>query len=98
MVVNSYFKKRLTLAMSFQITGASISGIIMPQICSILLDNYSITGTVLVFTGIALNAIPAAMLIKPTKGVVRGKLKNITSITETETTINEVNIMLLFIG
>ncbi|KAI4463682.1 monocarboxylate transporter [Holotrichia oblita] len=75
MVVNSYFKKRLTLAMSFQVTGSSIAGIFLPQICEFLLAHFGITGTVLIFAGISFNAIPAAILLKPAKEIVCDELK-----------------------
>lgn len=63
--VNSYFSKRLTLAISFQVTGVSIFPIFMPIACNYFLDNYGIHGTVLILSGIALHAIPAVFLLRP---------------------------------
>lgn len=65
--VNSYFKKRLTLAISFQITGVSIFPTFMPHVINILLENYGTNGTVLILTGIALHALPAIILLRPIK-------------------------------
>ncbi|GJQ75164.1 hypothetical protein Trydic_g9768 [Trypoxylus dichotomus] len=78
MVVNSYFKERLTLAMSFQVTGSSIAGIFMPQICDFLLATFGITGTVLIFAGISFNAIPAAILLIPAKEIACDGIKKPT--------------------
>ncbi|KAK9752911.1 Major Facilitator Superfamily [Popillia japonica] len=75
MVVNSYFKKRLTLAMSFQVTGSSIAGIFLPQICEFLLSHFGITGTAIIFAGISFHAIPAAILLKPAKEIACDELK-----------------------
>lgn len=92
MVVNSYFKKRLTLAMSFQVTGASIAGVFMPQICDFLLTHFGITGTVLIFAGISFNAIPAAILLKPAKEIICDEIKK-PSLTKQEDEIDEVCII-----
>lgn len=89
MVVNSYFKKRLTLAMSFQVTGSSIAGIFLPQICEFLLSHFGITGTVLIFAGISFHAIPAAILLKPAKEIACDELKQ-PVITGQEEKIGEV--------
>lgn len=65
MATNTYFKKRLTLAISFTVTGASLSPIFMPQICNILLDLYGTKYTVLILSGIALHAYPCCLLLRP---------------------------------
>lgn len=64
---NSYFKKRLTLAMSFTVTGASLSPIFMPQICNILLNLYGTKYTVLLLYAISLHAFPCCLLLRPLK-------------------------------
>ncbi|KRT80451.1 membrane transporter, partial [Oryctes borbonicus] len=89
MVVNSYFKKRLTLAMSFQVTGSSIVGVFMPQMCDFLLAHYGITGTVLIFAGISFNAIPAAILLVPAKEIVCDEIKKPTITTQEEKIVGE---------
>jgi hypothetical protein len=66
LATNTYFKKRLTLAVSFSVTGASISQIIMPQVCYKLLTHFQGTrGTVLVLAAISLVAIACCFLLKP---------------------------------
>lgn len=65
--VNSYFKRRLTLAISVQVTGASLTQIFMPQVCRFLLEEYDVQGTILILAGISLNAIPMAILLRPLK-------------------------------
>ncbi|RZC32316.1 uncharacterized protein BDFB_002007, partial [Asbolus verrucosus] len=66
MATNTYFKKRLTLAVSFSATGASISSILMPQLCNKLLAQLNSTqNTVLVLAAISLLAIVCCFLLKP---------------------------------
>lgn len=63
--VNTYFKERLTLAISFQVTGTSLVGIFMPQLCNYFLNKYDVEGTLLILAAISFHAIPAAMLFRP---------------------------------
>ncbi|XP_065158225.1 monocarboxylate transporter 2-like isoform X1 [Atheta coriaria] len=63
--VNSYFKKRLTLAISLQVTGASLSQIFMPQVCDWLVKNYGVHGAVLILAAISFNALPLTILLRP---------------------------------
>lgn len=63
--INSYFKKQLTLAIGFQVSGAGIFPIFMPYVCNYLLESYGVRGTVLLLSGIALHAFPAIILLRP---------------------------------
>lgn len=66
LATNTYFKKRLTLAVSFSVTGASISNMIMPHICQKLLETLqSIQGTILTLAAISIIAIFCCFLLKP---------------------------------
>lgn len=69
LATNTYFKKRLTLAVSFSVTGASISNMIMPHICRKLLESWEGTqGTVLTLAAISIVGIFCCFLLKPIKG------------------------------
>lgn len=68
LATNTYFKKRLTLAVSFSVTGASISYIIMPQVCHKLLAHLQSTkSTVLVLAALSTLGIACCFLLKPIK-------------------------------
>lgn len=68
LATNTYFKKKLTLAASFSITGAGFSTIFMPLVCNKLLKHFGTTkATVLILSAVSLIAIPCAMLLKPIK-------------------------------
>lgn len=68
LATNTYFKKRLTLAVSFSVTGASISNMIMPHLCRKLLESLEGTqGTVLTLAAISTVGIFCCFLLKPIK-------------------------------
>lgn len=66
-VVYSYFQKKMTVAISFQVTGASLIQILMPHFITYLLAEYQLKGTILILSAIALNAFPAIILLRPIK-------------------------------
>lgn len=67
LATNTYFKKRLTLAVTFGVTGGSVSLIFMPQICNLLLNQYGTKYTILILFAIALHAFPCCLLLRPLK-------------------------------
>lgn len=67
LATNTYFKKRLTLAVTFGVTGGSISLIFMPQICNLLLNQYGTKYTILILFAISLHAFPCCLLLRPLK-------------------------------
>lgn len=85
---NTYFKKRLTLAVSFSVTGAGISNIFMPQLCSKLAETLNSTQTtVQILAAISVVAIICCLLLKPIKTVKSDTEKNETQ--ENEKTVKE---------
>ncbi|EFA01509.1 monocarboxylate transporter 13 [Tribolium castaneum] len=65
---NTYFKKRLTLAVSFSVTGAGISNIFMPQVCYKLAKHLeSAQSTVQILAAISLVGIVCCFFLKPIK-------------------------------
>lgn len=67
LAVNSYFKRKRSKAFGIGVTITGIGPIILPQLISFLLGIYGSHGCVLIISGIAMNIIPAALLLQPLK-------------------------------
>lgn len=67
LAVNTYFKEKLTLAVSLQVTGVGLTPIVFPYFCIFLLNNFGTKGTVLMLSSIAFHALPLAVLLRPIK-------------------------------
>ncbi|KAK7097702.1 uncharacterized protein [Littorina saxatilis] len=65
-LIGAYFKQRRSLALSLAKCGASIGNMAVPPLVSFLLQEYGLSGTLLLYGGICLNSIPAALLLRPT--------------------------------
>ncbi|KAK6195434.1 hypothetical protein SNE40_000866 [Patella caerulea] len=65
--VSEYFHKRRALAVSISNSGISLASVTFPVLCRFLLDTYGLRGALLIFTGIELNMLVFAMLIRPLK-------------------------------
>ncbi|KAJ8947358.1 hypothetical protein NQ318_002884 [Aromia moschata] len=63
----TYFKKRLTIAVSISATGASLASIFMPKVCDVLLTHLGRKYTVLVLFAISLLSLVGCFLFKPIK-------------------------------
>ncbi|CAH1154539.1 unnamed protein product [Phaedon cochleariae] len=63
----SYFKKRLTLAVSISTTGASLASIFMPKVCDILLARLGRRNTVLVLFANSLLSLVGVFLLRPVR-------------------------------
>ncbi|XP_030766427.1 monocarboxylate transporter 9-like [Sitophilus oryzae] len=63
----TYFKKRLTVATSLSVTGASMAPIFMPKICDILLTKFGRRFTVLFLFFVSLLSLIGCFLLKPVK-------------------------------
>lgn len=63
--VNTYFKKRLTLATSFTVCGAGLPMVFMPKLCVFLLKNVGRKYTIMSFFGISLVSTICCFLLKP---------------------------------
>ncbi|PRD21877.1 UNVERIFIED_CONTAM: Slc16a12 [Trichonephila clavipes] len=64
LLINQYFDKYKGAAMGFAFSGDCFGTFAFPVILELLLENYGLNGTFLILGGIALNVIPAAMLLK----------------------------------
>lgn len=67
LAVNSYFKKNRNRAFGIGVTITGLGPILFPQLISTLLGVYGSQGCVLIISGIAMNIIPAALLLQPLK-------------------------------
>ncbi|KAF5274888.1 hypothetical protein FQA39_LY07070 [Lamprigera yunnana] len=98
-VKNSYFKKRLTLAISYSVTGTGLLPLIMPQITNFLLISYGTRGTILILAAISFHSIIGSLLLRPIrlKPSDSNKIKEISAIriqqlNETESLLKKDNI------
>uniref|UniRef100_A0A336LNZ1 CSON015582 protein n=1 Tax=Culicoides sonorensis TaxID=179676 RepID=A0A336LNZ1_CULSO len=67
LAVNTYFKERRTKAFGIAVTIAGLGPIIFPQLVSILLKLYGVTGCYLIIGGICLHVVAAGLLLQPIK-------------------------------
>ncbi|XP_043286586.1 monocarboxylate transporter 12-like [Venturia canescens] len=65
LALNTYFKKRRRIATGFSWTCTGLGPIIMPQIITLLMPIYGMSGTVLLYGGFAFNAVACALLLQP---------------------------------
>lgn len=65
LALNTYFKekRRIATGLSWTITG--MGPIIMPQIIAVILPYYGVQGSLLIYTGLALNAVVCALIYQP---------------------------------
>ncbi|XP_068970748.1 uncharacterized protein [Bombus flavifrons] len=71
--LNAYFKKKIRIAISLSWTCTGIGPIIMPQIITLLTPIYGMEGTILIFGGLAFNAVVCALLLQPASWHVKKK-------------------------
>ena len=64
-VISQYFKRRLDLANTIMILGASISMTVVPHLLTYLHAEYGFRGAILIVGGASLNLIPAGMVFHP---------------------------------
>lgn len=65
--LNHYFKKKRGQAVGLSMAGTALGMMIMPQLVKILLENFGFKGSILMLSGIALNAVVGGMLLQPAK-------------------------------
>ncbi|XP_029173669.1 uncharacterized protein LOC114942459 [Nylanderia fulva] len=65
LALNTYFRKKRNVAMSFSITMTGLGPILMPLLIDVLLENYATTGTLLILAGIAAHSFIGASLLRP---------------------------------
>ncbi|XP_058443024.1 uncharacterized protein LOC131425283 [Malaya genurostris] len=65
LALNTYFKKKRRYATGFSWTVTALGPVVAPHIITYLLPKYGVNGTVLIFAGIAMNAIVCSLLLQP---------------------------------
>ncbi|KAG7207314.1 hypothetical protein KM043_008981 [Ampulex compressa] len=65
LALNTYFRKKRSLAMGFSVTLTGLGPILMPLLIVKLLENYATLGTLLILAGIATHSFIGASLLKP---------------------------------
>ncbi|KAJ1530510.1 hypothetical protein ONE63_005404 [Megalurothrips usitatus] len=63
--LNTYFRERRSLAMGLAMASTGVSGILLPQLVSLLVAEYGARGTYVLLSGLALHALVAAALLQP---------------------------------
>ncbi|XP_020805272.1 uncharacterized protein LOC110181750 isoform X2 [Drosophila serrata] len=65
LAVNTYFKLRRRRATGFSWTITGLGPIFFPQVSTFLLDYYGAQGSILIYAGIAMNAVLCALTLQP---------------------------------
>ncbi|XP_017064893.1 uncharacterized protein LOC108103776 [Drosophila eugracilis] len=65
LAVNTYFKQKRRRATGFSWTITGLGPILFPQVSTFLLDFYGAQGSILIYAGIAMNAILCASTLQP---------------------------------
>ncbi|KAL0121790.1 hypothetical protein PUN28_006924 [Cardiocondyla obscurior] len=65
LALNTYFRKKRKVAMSFSVTLTGLGPILMPLLIDVLLENFATTGALLILAGIASHSLVGASLLKP---------------------------------
>ena len=64
-LLNLYFDKRKSLANGLAMVGSSIGQLCLPYVMTYFIDEFGFKGAMLLYTGVCLQSIPAAMLLRP---------------------------------
>jgi hypothetical protein len=67
LALNTYFKERRRIVTGLSWTCTALGPIVFPHIVTVLLPHFGVQGTVLIFSGIAMNAICCALLLQPVR-------------------------------
>lgn len=65
LALNTYFRRKRNVAMSFAVTMTGLGPILMPLLIDSFLENYATTGTLLILAGIAGHSLVGASLLRP---------------------------------
>ncbi|XP_017011094.2 uncharacterized protein out [Drosophila takahashii] len=65
LAVNTYFKQKRRRATGFSWTITGLGPIFFPQVSTFLLDYYGAQGSILIYAGIAMNAVLCALTLQP---------------------------------
>lgn len=65
LALNTYFKEKRRIATGISWTATGLGPIIFPQVIAYLIPRYGVQGTVLMFGGLALNAVALSLVYQP---------------------------------
>ena len=65
LTVNFYFKKRRSLASGLCICGNALGGFIVPTFMQYLVSEYAFSGSMMIFSGVALHVLACGLLMRP---------------------------------
>ena len=65
LMIGKYFRKRRTLATGLAVSGASIGQFVLAPIIEYLLENYGVSGTLLIISACYFHTCVAGMLFRP---------------------------------
>lgn len=75
LALNTYFKERRRIVTGISWSCTALGPIIFPQIVTLLLPQFGVQGTVLIFSALALNAICCSLLLQPVRWHTKKKEK-----------------------
>ncbi|KAH0557789.1 hypothetical protein KQX54_011725, partial [Cotesia glomerata] len=65
LALNTYFKAKRKIAVGFTWTCTGLGPIVMPQLITALMPMFGVPGTLLILSGICMNAVACALLLQP---------------------------------
>ncbi|KAJ8310387.1 hypothetical protein KUTeg_012252, partial [Tegillarca granosa] len=74
-LISLYFEKRRNLANAILVSGGSFGGLVFPQVYRFLLDQLELRGALLITSGMLLQSVVGASLLRPT-GFYKSKQEN----------------------
>lgn len=79
-VVNQYFKKYRSTASGIALSGACVGSVCFSFLIEALREAYGLQGTFLILSGVILNVLPAAILLRPPSWIKNGSNSEIKKV------------------
>lgn len=89
LALNTYFKEKRRIATGISWTATGLGPIIFPHVIAYLIPRYGVEGTVLLFGGLALNAVALSMVYQPVEWHTKQKAEALDSVEEGHLTRSE---------
>lgn len=64
-MIGFYFEKRRSFANALALAGASLGCLIIPPVMTVLIENYTVWGALILYSAIVLHGCVAALLLRP---------------------------------
>lgn len=75
LALNTYFRERRRIVTGISWSCTALGPIVFPHIVTVLLPFFGVQGTVLIFSGIAMNAVCCSLLLQPVRWHTKSKPK-----------------------